>query len=119
MFGPSGTQGATGNALGDPGGVAPDATTGEQALLQSAGAVGIDPKIRQEVNQETSQQVAQSSEFVDRLIFWRKPPEPGTIIDPALEQQRLQENAALGKPVTEGETPVIIQRKKALLEGIF
>ena len=46
-------------------------------------------------------------------------PKPGTIIDPALEQQRLQENAALGKPVTEGETPVIIQRKKALLEGIF
>jgi hypothetical protein len=119
VFGPSGTQGATGNALGDPGGVAPDATTGEQALLQSAGAVGIDPKIRQEVNQETSQQIAQSSEFVDRLIFWRKPQEPGTIIDPALEQQRLQENAALGKPVTEGETPIIIQRKKALLEGIF
>ena len=27
--------------------------------------------------------------------------------------------AALGKPVTEGETPIIIQRKKALLEGIF
>ena len=119
VFGPSGTQVATGNALGDPGGVSPDATPGEQALLQSAGAVGIDPKIRQEVNQETTQQIAQSSAFVDRLIFWRKTPEPGTVIDPALEQQRLQSNAALGKPVTEGETPIIIQRRKALLEGIF
>jgi hypothetical protein len=119
VFGPSGTQVATGNALGDPGGVAPDSTPGEQALLQSAGAVGVDPNIRQEVNQETTQQIAQNSEFIDRLIFWRKTPEPGTVIDPGLEQQRLQENAALGKPVTEGETPIIIQRKKALLEGIF
>ena len=119
VFGPSGTQVATGNALGDPGGVAPDATPGEQALLQSAGAIGVDPKIRQEVNQETSQQIEQSSAFIDRLIFWRKTPEPGTVIDPALEQQRLQSNAALGKPVTEGETPIIIQRRKALLEGIF
>ena len=119
VFGPSGTQVATGNALGDPGGVSPDATAGEQALLQSAGAVGVDPNIRQEVNQETTQQIAQNSEFIDRLIFWRKTPEPGTVIDPGLEQQRLQENAALGKPVTEGETPIIIQRRKALLEGIF
>jgi len=119
VFGPSGTPGTTGNALGDPGGVAPDASAGEQALLQQAGAVGVDPGIRQEVNQETSQQIAQNSEFMDRLIFWRKPSEPGTVIDPSLEQQRLQENAALGKPVTEGETPIIIQRKKALLEGIF
>ena len=119
VFGPSGTQIATGNALGDPGGVSPDATPGEQALLQNAGAIGVDPKIRQEVNQETSQQIEQSSAFIDRLIFWRKTPEPGTVIDPALEQQRLQSNAALGKPVTEGETPIIIQRRKALREGIF
>jgi hypothetical protein len=108
-----------GLALGDPGGVSPDATTGEQALLQSAGAVGVDPKIRQEVNAETQAAIQQDQAFIDRLIFWRKPDEPGTVIDPAKEQQRLQENAALGKPVTEGETPIIIRRKRAMLEGIF
>ena len=35
------------------------------------------------------------------------------------EQQRLRENAALGKPVTEGDTPVIERRRKAPLEGLF
>lgn len=106
-------------AAGDPNGVSPDASPGEQALLQSAGAVGVNPGIRQEVNAETQAATAADQQFIDRLIFWRKPNEPGIIIDPAKEQQRLQENAALGKPVTEGETPVIIRRKKALLEGIF
>src|SRR5258707_15480456 len=33
VFGPSGTQGGTGNALGAPGGVAPAATTGQPAPL--------------------------------------------------------------------------------------
>lgn len=121
VFGTQGQLAAVqpGLALGDPGGVSPDATPGEQALLQSAGAIGVDPRIRQEVNAETQAEVEQSQAFVDRLIFWRKSDQPGIVIDPAKEQQRLQENAALGKPVTEGETPVVITRKKSLLEGIF
>jgi hypothetical protein len=106
-------------AAGDAGGVSPDATPGEQALLQSAGAVGVSPQIRQEVNAETQTAIEQDQSFMNKLIFWRKPDEPGVVIDPAKEQQRLQENAALGKPVTEGQTPVVITRKKALLEGIF
>ncbi|MFO1058947.1 MAG: DUF3035 domain-containing protein [Dongiaceae bacterium] len=106
-------------AAGDPGGISPDASPGEQALLQTAGAGGVSPAIRQEVNAETAAAVESDQQFLNKLIFWRKPDEPGVVIDAAKEQQRLQENAALGKPVTEGETPVIIRRKKALLEGIF
>ena len=31
----------------------------------------------------------------------------GTLVDPLQEQRRIQENQALGKAITEGETPMI------------
>ena len=92
---------------------------GEVALLERAGAVGVDPTIRQVVDRETAEEVESDTQFVDRLVFWQKSAPPGQVVDPVKEQQRLEENAALGKPVTEGDTPVIIRRKRALLEGIF
>jgi hypothetical protein len=92
---------------------------GESKFLQQAGATNVDPNIRQQVDQETATLNAQSDSFVDRLIFWRETPPPGQVVDPAAEAKRLQENAALGKPVTTGTTPVIVRRKPALLEGIF
>jgi hypothetical protein len=113
-------------------GVAPDAippigegeadtaqSSGESALLQSAGASGVDPNIRQLVDTETAEDAADSRTLADSLIFWREPEPYGDVVDATEEQKRLQENAALGKPVTEGETPTIVRRKKGVLEGIF
>jgi hypothetical protein len=93
----------------------------EEAFLQSAGATGpaTNPKIRAEVDQEAVAEAAASQTLLDKLTFWRTPEPPGTIVDPVAEQQRLQQNAALGQPVTTGATPVIVRRKKALFEGIF
>jgi hypothetical protein len=104
-----------GGALDAPAG----SSQGEVALLQSAGATGIDPNIRLLVDQETSSLIEQDQKVIDDLIFWRDPEPPGEVIDPVAEQQRLQENAALGNPVTEGETPIIERRERGLLEGIF
>ncbi len=94
-------------------------SAGEAALLQSAGISGVDPNIRKEVDEETAQDEADSKSLADTLTFWRAAPAYGTVIDPAAEQKRLQENAALGKPVTEGDTPVIERKQRGLLEGIF
>ncbi|HEY4161502.1 MAG TPA: DUF3035 domain-containing protein [Dongiaceae bacterium] len=94
-------------------------SAGESAFLQSAGMAGVDPNIRKLVNQETNQDEADSTSFLDDLIFWRKPEPYGTVVDPAAEQKRLQENQALGKPVDTGETPIIERKQKGLLEGIF
>ena len=44
------------------------------------------------------------------LLSWRNARE---------EAKRLREYAALGKPVTEGQTPQIRRRKRAIFEGIF
>lgn len=103
-------------SLGVPQGNRTDA---EMALLRQAGAGNADPAIRQTVNEETTRQVEADRSFVDELLFWRKPAEPGTVVDPEKESQRLRENAALGKPVTTGETPIIERKRRGLLEGIF
>jgi hypothetical protein len=92
-------------------------SSGESALLQSAGATGVDPNIRQLVDSETAE--ADSRTLADTLVFWREPEPYGEVVDPVAEQKRINENQALGQPVTEGETPTIVRKKKGMLEGIF
>ena len=92
---------------------------GELSLLKAAGADKIDPAIRRTVDSETQRLNAESDDFIEALVFWRKKEDPGLVVDAAEEAKRLRENAALGKPVTAGETPTIERRKKALFEGIF
>jgi hypothetical protein len=94
-------------------------SSGESALLQSAGGTGVDPNIRQLVDDETAEDEANSKSLADTLTFWREPEPYGEVVDPAAEQKRINENQALGKPVTEGETPTIVRKKKGMLEGIF
>jgi hypothetical protein len=97
----------------------PAVTTGESALLAQAGATQTSQGIRSTVNQETTAMAAQDRRFIDSLLFWRTPEPPGTVVNAQKEQQRLRENSALGKPVTEGDTPIIERRSKAPLEGLF
>jgi hypothetical protein len=94
-------------------------SAGEVALLQNAGATGLDPDIRAQIDSETAAQIERDQTLIERLVFWRSAEPYGTIVDPVAETERLRENQALGKPVTEGETPIIIRRRKGLLEGIF
>ncbi|MGH6961299.1 MAG: DUF3035 domain-containing protein [Dongiaceae bacterium] len=94
-------------------------SSGELALLQAAGANDVDPAIRAQIDAETAAQIERDKSVVDRLVFWRTPEPYGAVVDPVAESQRLEDNAAAGKPVTEGETPMIKRRKRAVLEGIF
>ena len=110
-------NGGAGTSFSDGGGSAQSA--GEAALLQNAGAAGIDPGIRAEIDTETAAQMERDQTLISRLVFWRTPEPYGTVVDPVAESKRLQENQALGKPVTEGETPIITRRRRGVLEGIF
>jgi len=81
-------------------------TSGEQALLAQGGR-SVPGDIRNRVDEESLRLERTDRNVVDRVMFWRDPPPPGTPVDPARESQRLRENAALGRPVSEGQTPVI------------
>jgi hypothetical protein len=92
---------------------------GESAILRAAGAENVEPDIRDTVDREFSIYAKTDQSFLEDLIFWREAEQPGEPLDAEAEAKRLRENAALGKPVTEGETPVIERREKGFLEDVF
>lgn len=92
---------------------------GTQVLLERTGALDADPEIRTQVNSETSILAEEDQSFTERLMFWGTPTEYGTVVDPVQEARRIHENQALGQPITDGETPTIERKRRALLEGIF
>jgi hypothetical protein len=97
----------------------PGASAGEAALLAKVGTTRSDPRIREMVDRDSVAVADADRTFLDRIVFWKKPDPPGTVVDPQAEAQRLRENQALGRPVTDGDTPIIRRRKKGALEGIF
>ncbi len=94
-------------------------TPGEAALIEQAGAQHADPNIRRTIKRDFSNYAEEDESFVDSLLFWREDQPLGTVVDAEAEAQRLRENEALGAPPTEGETPTIQQRERALLEDLF
>ena len=111
-----------GSGLPAEGGGTPARTgagSGEAQLLARAGADAARPDIRATVNREAAARIEDERSWIDSLIFWRDPLPPGTVVNPAAEAQRLRENEALGRPVTEGETPSIVRKRRAPLEGLF
>ncbi len=95
--------------------------TADVALLKRAGADQIQPNIRDLVDKESTAIANANKSFTDKLIFWRKPEGAGAgeQLDAQAEAQRLSQNQALGRAVTEGESPRIERRRKGMLEGIF
>jgi hypothetical protein len=76
-------------------------SAGEQAFLDQAGPAP-PPTIRADVNQ-SALIASKPPGFVSQLMGGGPTPPP--TVDAAAESRRLQENAALGQPVTNGDTP--------------
>jgi DUF3035 family protein len=94
-----------------------ESSPGQQAIVQAAGPPA-PPDIRTEVNAESALDKPRQT-FTEQLMFWKKPPPAGTVVDPTREAQRLRENAALGHSVETGDTPIVQPKRKTLLGDIF
>jgi len=94
-------------------------SVGTMALLERTGALRANRDIRNIINRETTILADADQSFTERLMFWGTPTKYGTVIDAEEEAKRIRENQALGKPITDGRTPTITRRKRALLEGII
>lgn len=92
---------------------------GQTALLQEAGPAP-PAGIRAEVNRQAELE-SRSPGFISSLMSLGASNGHGeTTVDAAAEQKRLQENAALGAPVTQGSTPKEApQSKGGLLNRLF
>lgn len=92
---------------------------GEVAILSRAGALDADPSIRRKINEESSAIAESSTGFMDKVLFWQNPGEPGSIVDAGKESRRLREASAMGRPANEGDVPVIVRKERGILEGLF
>lgn len=90
----------------------------EDALLSKMGASMARPDIRREINREQGI-VADGDGFAEKLLFWKEPAKPEEpVVDPAAEKERLEQNEAAGKPVNEGDVP-IIRKKQTAFDKLF
>jgi hypothetical protein len=97
--------------------------TADQAFLARTGAGQADPDIRTAINRDNGYIALQNRTVADRLIFWSESennPErvPASVVDAAAEAERLQKNSDEGRPVNEGNVPVI-EKKKSAFDKIF
>jgi hypothetical protein len=94
---------------------------GDVKLLRRAGVDQAQPGIRALIDKETQALADADRTLADKIVFWRKQQGPGLNeqLDATKEAQRLRENQALGKAITEGDTPRIERRRRGMLEGIF
>jgi hypothetical protein len=97
--------------------------TAEQAFLTRTGAAQADPDIRAAINRDNGYIALQNRTVADRLIFWSESEDkpdraPTSVVDAAAEAERIQRNREEGKPVTDGNVPVI-EKKKSTLDKIF
>jgi hypothetical protein len=80
------------------------ATPGESQLLKNAGAAQADPRVRQQLTEEKNSIVTQEEESSWWDIMGSKQ-QKEPLVDAKGEANRIEQNKAQGKPVTEGETP--------------
>jgi len=97
----------------------PTESAGERALLSQTTTAPSDPDIRRKIAEENMQLAQVEQALFTRLVMWRDPNSLVNPIDPAAETQRLRTNRIEGKPVTEGESPVIVQRRQSVLQGFL
>lgn len=95
----------------------------EAALLGKVGAGAANPDIRRLIDEENGYISLKNRTVAEKLIFWddEQPSVenvPSSLVDPQAEAARIRKNQAEGKPINEGDVPVI-EKKKNTLEKIF
>lgn len=88
---------------------APDSA--EAALLKQAGSGYADPNIRRMVDAETAEYEQSQKPVVKKIlgVVGAGDDTAASVVDPGAEAERLRKNAEAGKPVTEGETPSVVE----------
>ncbi len=110
---PDTATGAGPSSAGASGGL----TSGQRALVDAAGP-SAPTDIRRTLTNDSVREDRGAS-FTDKLLFWRAPTPPGVVVDPQKEAQRLRANAALGRSIEAGDTPIIQRKKDTLFDSLF
>jgi hypothetical protein len=95
----------------------------DKVLLDKIGAAGASPDIRRQIDEDNGYIALKNRPVADKLIFWSdEAPSgddaPASVVNPKAEAERLKKNKEAGKPVNEGNVPVI-EKKTGTLDKIF
>lgn len=102
---------ANASSLIAPGTSSAAPSAAERALVARAGGP-VDGDIRRAVDEESLRLDRPPTTVVDRLMFWSpNQAPPGIAVDATRESQRLRENAALGRDLGDGQTPIVQPRQ--------
>ncbi len=88
-------------------------SSGENSILNLAGTEAADPDIRRKVDRET-QGLRVANQFLVHRLLGIQPDPVDPVVNPVAETERMRNAAAVGEPVTAGETPVIERRRRGL-----
>lgn len=85
----------------------PQASTGENILLQQTGALESNKSIRDLIDAETRLYEEEQKPAINRLLSLtgKKYEAPAKVVDAPAEMQRIKENIEEGRSITDGETP--------------
>ena len=99
-------------SLAAPDGVLGQPSPGEVYLLERAGISAVNPNIREEVEVETIEIDETDSLMVEKLLKWRDTP-PEEVVVTSVDGTVVEEEAVEDIP------PVIIRKRRGLLESVF
>ena len=89
-----------------------DLSSADIAILSQANAEKAIPNIRDIVDEESTALAKLDAKLVDKILFWRDPTPPGTVISANEEQKRINADQALGKPITGNDSHIITREKE-------
>ncbi len=95
------------------------ASAGEANLIAKTGIGNVPSDIRRLVEQETASINRSNRSLLGKLFSSSPGSNPGVVLDPTQEKQRIDENLAAGRPLSTGETPVLKVRKRSFFDSLF
>ena len=92
---------------------------GEKNLRRLLGADSANKQIREIINEEANDLIYTDQRFLDKLLKWPIGSANDSLLDAAAESKRIRSNQDTGKPINDGETPVIERGKGNFIKKLF
>jgi len=83
------------------------------------GADSANKQIRKIINEEATDLIYTDQRFLDKLLKWPSGSANESLLDAAAESKRIRSNKDAGKPLNDGETPVIERDKGSFIKKLF
>ena len=93
--------------------------SGEKSLRNLLGTSSAKPDIRRLLNEENKELIYTDQRFINKLLKWPSGSATRSLIDAASESERIKTNLDSGKPINQGETPVIKESGKNFIKKLF